>query len=432
MSMAFRIEWEDSRNDTPEVCRTSGALRIVANGHSLTRNENDWSQSVNQSVRLSAYPLALWLASSWWRLRWEPFPLDNKASTSWRMAHEMAAAGYGYLWPQLVFYCDGVRINYCSIASAAGSEQPIRYLINEQASVGIGELERAVDTFVDLVIERLDALGIANELKGLWAEVCEERADPASAHYRKLEAILGFEPDEADAPLVERFVTLGEQIGKTAIAEIAATCSVSNPGGRLDQIEAYAAAQGTRVFYTSPQLSDPMIRRAADPPWQRGYALAREVRSWMGLKGDSLSNDKLASLAQVPGDALFERYQVEEKQPLGLVVRDSDAAAKVVLSKRNKPGRRFEFARLYGDHLLASSDDRWLPASDSKTARQQLQRAFAAELLCPIDALVERLDGDRSDDACEQVATHFGVSELMIRSHLENNHILPRGTMDSW
>lgn len=432
MSMQFHIEWEDAINDAPAVCRTSGALRIEANGHSLTRNEDDWSQSVRQSVRVSGYPLALWLASSWWRLRWEPLPLADKATTSWRMAHEIAASGYGYLWPQLVLSCDGERMNYWSIASHADREQPIHYLANEHGSVSTAEFERAVDSFVQLVIERLDALHIANELKGLWAEVTGERADPAATQYRKLEAMLGFEPDEADAAVIERFVSLGERIGSTAIEEIAATCASANPAGRLDLIEAQAAQQGVDARYVAPGLDRPSGRRPAEQPWLRGRALAREVRGWMGLNGGMISDAVLAGLAEASSDALFDCYQPGGKPPLGLAVRHADGSAKVLLRKRNKPGRRFEFARLYGDHLLASSKDCWLPASDSKTARQQVQRAFAAELLCPIDALVERLNDDYSEDAREEAASYFGVSELMIRSHLVNNGMLPRSTIDAW
>lgn len=432
MSMQFHIEWEDAINDSPEICRTSGALRIEANGHALTRNEDDWSQSVRQGIRVSAYPLALWLASSWWRLRWEPLPLGDKASTSWRMAHEIAASGYGYIWPQLVFSCDGEQMNYWSVAGSPNSEQPIHYLFSGHGSVSTADFERAVDTFVDLVIERLDAVHVPNELKWLWAEVTEERTDPTSTHYRKLEAMLGFEPDEAEESLVERFVSLGNRIGSKAIDEIAAACSSTDPAGRLDLIEAQAAQQGVSARYISPQIKRPIGKSPTEQPWLRGRALASKVRSWMGLNGGMISDVDLASLAKASSEALFESYQVNGKPPLGLVVRDTDASAKVLLRKRNKPGRRFEFARLYGDHLLASSDDRWLLASDSKTARQQVQRAFSAELLCPIDALLERLDDDYSEDAREEAASYFGVSELMIRSHLVNNEILSRITIDSW
>ena len=94
-----------------------------------TRNLDDWSQSVKRSTRVSAYPLAAWLASSWWRLRYEPLPVGNRANSSWRMkvAHEVAASGYGYLWPQIVFH---VTANdaLLGIPTDANDGQPVRYL----------------------------------------------------------------------------------------------------------------------------------------------------------------------------------------------------------------------------------------------------------------------------------------------------------------
>src|SRR5208337_4842513 len=60
---------------------------------------------------------------------------------------------------------------------------------------------------------------------------------------------------------------------------------------------------------------------------------------------------------------------------------------KLLFRKKNRPARRFEAARFIADHLCAERRDRWLPVSDAATARQKVQRAFAAEFLCPIASL---------------------------------------------
>jgi Zn-dependent peptidase ImmA (M78 family) len=75
---------------------------------------------------------------------------------------------------------------------------------------------------------------------------------------------------------------------------------------------------------------------------------------------------------------------------------------------------------------MAPSDDRWLPATDARTARQQKQRAFAAEFLCPIHAVESFLNEDYSQEAIERAAEHFGVSPLAMRSHLANNDRIER------
>jgi Zn-dependent peptidase ImmA (M78 family) len=69
--------------------------------------------------------------------------------------------------------------------------------------------------------------------------------------------------------------------------------------------------------------------------------------------------------------------------------------------------------------------ERWLPVTDTGTARQKTQRAFAIEFLCPISALDEYLEFDFSAEAMEEAAEYFGVSELAVRSHLANHGRIP-------
>ena len=63
--------------------------------------------------------------------------------------------------------------------------------------------------------------------------------------------------------------------------------------------------------------------------------------------------------------------------------------------------------------------------TDAGTARQKAQRAFAIEFLCPISALENYLKHDFSEEAVEEAAEYFGVSELAVRSHLANHGRIP-------
>ena len=88
-------------------------------------------------------------------------------------------------------------------------------------------------------------------------------------------------------------------------------------------------------------------------------------------------------------------------------------------------GRRFDLARLIADRLFENDiRDPLLPATQSYTYRQKAQRAFAAELLAPIDAVDDFLNGDRSEDGFNDAAEHFNVSQMAISSLLRNNHRL--------
>ena len=145
----------------------------------------------------------MWLASSWWRIRWESLPSRIRliqdavpAETNWRLNHELPAAGYGFIWPQLSFVSDGESIRVICRQSPSLSQEPVHYLSEFDVTVPARELETEIDSFLDLVLRRLDALG-ETELHLLWREVLAERADHEQSATRKIEARLGYDADEA-------------------------------------------------------------------------------------------------------------------------------------------------------------------------------------------------------------------------------------------
>jgi len=103
----FICEWQASGNDEPAYQYTMADLALYVGNVNLMVNENIWSRTVRKSALLSAYPLAMWLASSWWRLSWEPLPARGTPSVDWRMAHELGTAGHGFVWPRIIFASDG-------------------------------------------------------------------------------------------------------------------------------------------------------------------------------------------------------------------------------------------------------------------------------------------------------------------------------------
>jgi hypothetical protein len=424
---AIRCQWESALHDAPEVCETSGLLTIMLGNTVATRNEDVWSRTVRDEVRLSAYPLALWFAASWWRLRWEPLPMSPTPNHSWRMAHEMAAAGYGYLWPQLFFAFDGESMHVWARQSAPDAQAAVRYLSDAHHAIPGSAFEQMLDEFIAHVIARLDAVDVhGTTLHDLWHEIMEERLDAGLAAYRRLEAMLGFDPDECPAELYQKFASLIPRAGAAAITELAVVCASADPGTALERVLAFANAEGLegRIDLANP-LSDSIIT-VPTPAWQRGRALARRVRAAVGLNGVAVTDKLLCELVNLPMErALNTEDTPRTRSPLSMAIRHGESRQlKFLLRKRNKPGRRFELARLLGAALMAANDDRWLPATDAKTARQKMQRAFAIEFLCPIQSLTAFLGDDFSSDATEEAAEYFGVSYKAVETHLVNNRLL--------
>jgi hypothetical protein len=427
-SFDIDVQWMSSNESVPEIRETSALLRLSVNNRLATRAEDDWSKSVRPSVHLSAYPLALWFVDSWWRLRWEPsFDAKRRDNEFWKMAHEMPAAGSGYIWPPLRFESDGERVRAnCSPGSSLSSE-PIRYLEHFDTSISACAFERAIDNFVPLVIARLDTQGIHDTaLHYMWSELVDDRRTPESVEYRRIEARLGFEPDDAPNSLVDGLLRIIPQVGADAISELAPVCSGRDPQATFASIERLAEEPGIEskvpvellTSFTSYSTSNYRI------PGDRGRAIARYVRSELSLGLEPLSDDRFSEILGLPRGTLTKRN--EQDKPLGLAVRNGNPnSVKLIFRRKARTSRRFEAARFLADEIMMPFEERWLPATDAKTARQKTQRAFAAELLCPIDALTEYLESDySSDDAINEAGEYFGISSLAIRSHLANNGLI--------
>jgi hypothetical protein len=431
--MSIELKWLPPFQGTEEIGRTSATIQIRFGAENATRFEDVWSESVQEGARVSAYPLALWLASSWWRLRWEPLPARIRliqdqvpADTNWRMSHELPAAGYGFIWPQLVFASDGASIRVSCRRSPALSGEPVHYLSEFEVAVPAREFEKGIDNFMDLVLRRLDKLG-ETELHVLWRDVLAERADREQSAARKIEARLGYDADEASLDLLERFLNLATEAGADTTDEIAPVCAGSDPVGVLESVISLASRPGIQGRISIPAHVG--VPNGALPPWQRARQFATAVRRSLSLGVEPLNDKTISDLLQISADDLNAKPPAHA--PMGLAVRTGNQDLKLLFHKRNRLARRFEAARFIADYISAEGSDRWLPITDSGTARQKLQRAFAAEFLCPIDSLRSYLGDDFLPEAFEDAAEHFGISEMAIKSHLANHQLIPRTLVDS-
>ena len=424
---AILADWVPGEFERNDIAATMAEICIQLGDGTATDIEDTWSRSVRPTVRLSALPLALWVASSWWRLRWEPRP--SRIGTAWRMAHEMPAAGHGFIWPVVSFESDGNTVDIRCVPTQYSDSEPIRYLSNFHTTIGVKEFEQVIDEFVQLVIERLRLSEQGSfELADLWAEVRSERADRDIYEYRKIEALLGFDPDEAPSDLVDRLLSISSRAGQQAITEIAAMGGRDKVADDLERLIDISETRGLQASMANEiekiRLTDALDSAGQTPPWELGRTAASRLRALGGFGNDPLSDDDLAQLFTI--DATRLSYDdTPDRPPIGLAVRNgSSAAVNLHFRKRHRSGRRFEATRFIAEEIFTPAEETWLPVSDSKTYRQKVQRSFAAEFLAPISGLQLFLNGDFSPDATDEAAEHFGLSSLAIRSHLANHDLI--------
>ncbi len=177
--LRINAKWMASASGEPEVMATAAWVEMYVDNISLTRNQDIWAETVRDNVFVSAYPLAMWFASSWWRLNHEPLPTQQPRH-DWRMVHELGAANHGFVWPRVIFIPDGEAIDVWAGTSMV-PEQSVQYLqaLEVPRMITLTGFQQSVERFIYSVLARLDAKGLAgSNLAHLCALVLEDLADP--------------------------------------------------------------------------------------------------------------------------------------------------------------------------------------------------------------------------------------------------------------
>lgn len=423
------LYWERLDEGSVEERTCFGLLTIQQGDLFLTEGLDGFIGRVRRGPLVSSYHLAEWLVWNWWRLTGEPRP--ERMTDDWTFAHNLASVGVGYLWPNINIYSDRERTILIAKPTRARGFSAFRFTADQAVILPTSQFIATVDRFMGQIQGQLRAEAVTpTNLDSLWDELQAERADPEVAAYRKLEALLGYDPDEVPAEEIEHLYADAAGLGWDAIQELAADHQPGRPIPRMSDFVTLATRIGTEV-----RLGDiarlPTIQlspRDQIAAWQRGYQVARALRATFGLGLEPLLNQRLADLMGVSAKVLETSAPADYAFSLA---DESGKAGRIVLRSKWQTGRRFELARLLGDKL-ANDDlgERLLPATRAYTYRQKFQRAFAAELLCPFVGLEEKLAGDYSQETQEDAAEHFGVSPLTITSMLVNHRRLERSHLD--
>ncbi len=425
--LTISTDWEQLVDGSAEERACFAALGLRCGDVWLTEGSDAFVNRIRSAPLLSAYHLAEWLAWNWWRLRWEP----RSRAADWPFAHRLTTIGHGYVWPNITIFSDGERTALIAKPTQERETTLFRYISDFAAIVASRHFESAVDDFIERVRGKLRYEKVEQtNLDRIWEDVREERCDPDTTKRRKLEALLGWDADEADEAKVERLIADAKALGEAAMNEVAA----DHPqGGELltaDTLSEIAAHHGfdaspRDVVRLAPRTAP---HRSADvPAWRLGGAAARAFREQQSLGAGPIGNGTLGRLSGVQAQILTDR---SAGPPISFALDNGVATGRVVLRSRWETGRRFDLARLLGDRIVGSSGGKLFPATRAYTYRQKMQRSFAAELLAPFEAVDEMLGGDYSAENQQDAAKYFNVSEMTIRTLLVNHRRLEREDLD--
>lgn len=424
-------EWSSYEDSVAEVGETTARVGIFLDDYCLTRNHDIFSKTVRDQIHVSLYPLAMWFASAWWRLNYEVLPdcVREIPSHDWRMSHEMAAANMGFVWPQIIFSADGDNIQIWSQASQAQKEISVRFLnsLNHPCSIPKEQFIQEISSLISSVVARLHEVGCRNsDLEMIWRFIFEDLKNPNELMRRRLEALLGFDPEDCPNELIEKAIELERKMGEDSFSELTGAYA-HHTGNRLYAMQKLIQEDGLNG---EPQeILDFPVNYGAGEPWEIAVSAARSLRKKLSNISEALDDSILHDLLSLPTESL-QKWFPGNQLKASVAGPENSRKMKFILRRRHPVTQRFELARFIGDYVRSAkhTPQSWLVSSDLSTSRQKFQRAFAAEFLCPINSLIKYLGDDFSETAREDAANHFLVTGRTVDSLLMNNGYLPRYT----
>ena len=425
---SINLEWELLDRGTAEERACFAAIGIQAHNVCLTEGHDVLTNSLRKAPRLSAYHLSEWMAWNWWRLRWEP---RSTRALEWGASHRLSSIGGGYIWPNITIFSDGERVALIAAPTEERPQTPFRYIADVAAVIQASEFEAGAISFIEQVLERLNVKRISNSnLEKIWIGVTEECSTPALARTRKLEALLGREPDEVDPKILEQLISDSKELSNAAMEEIAADHGIGGSVVTAQELQEIAKTSG---YDASPRdtariSSGSGLPRAGQvPAWRYGAAAAQALREQEGLGEKEISDGHLTKMMGATTAVLDDR---KGGANISFALDENLTHSRIVLRSKWKTGRRFELARLLGDRVANAATSKLFPATRAHTYRQKMQRSFAAEFLSPFNAVDEMLQGDYSMENQQEVAEHFEVSPMTIRTLLVNHKRIEREEFD--
>jgi len=215
MENNFAIKTERIQNqDNIDIEDLAADITITFYEKNLTDNYDTIDGLRKTSVALAPYPLAWWIVSNWWRLRWEPTPLVP--STDWRMSHFLPAIGDGYCWPSIGFQTDGEIIRITSLPTTGEDGASVIYHTLFSELISAKSFKKSIESFIDECNNKY----FDSNISLLWNFIQDERKDKEATIFRIIEAKLGFNIDKGPEEEINKIIEKAKYFGEKSTQEL--------------------------------------------------------------------------------------------------------------------------------------------------------------------------------------------------------------------
>jgi hypothetical protein len=375
-------------------------------------------------VEVPAYYLAEWLTANWWPLFHEPLKADSDLeSDGYRRRHWVGAARNGFALPDMWMRPDGEDL----LVESFESYLPAARLTFGSAflpRISTSSAKAAAANFVEKVVRRLKEKGRKTLLEESWLLI--ERTSEEQKEFCELMGALGLSPYEPN-PEIE--AALDNAVDSLPMQIVRDLCEAAYPEG-FDAVVRMVSGTFSGLRSRGQQIDlAGLPTRPVEPnkkPWIWGERAAAEFRRTFGIQ----ATDREAgarSLNNLGADAEAAATVEQDDGALeveGAVERDKLVARMAVVRRKDIPQRRFATARGIFLAWGAGENDARL-ITRSHTREQQASRAFAAELLAPIDFIRRAAgSGPISEFRVKKIADELNVSAAVVAFQAQN-HRLP-------
>lgn len=422
--MKFLIDWaSDGENVSKEERATLCYLKILVGNDNACAFYDVSTGEHFECLFIPAVHLAEGIANDWWKIfggRDEQFSVMPSRN--------------GFALPDLNFSYDGLTFEVKGNQNELAN--PNIKFWNTSSDLARKEAESALSDFVSEVVEKLTCESVTNtEIQQLWSRIAESRDKPNEQLFCEASGALGADPyvvQESDANLIE---LSSERFSSEVLIEFLAGVKQSAPrdSSRLNdagvEILEWLADVEERPRYqfrlheldkVATEIKSQSHRLPGERAWAQGYRVARAFRKAMNFNGTDTSFS-IKSLASKLGSPNFRKA----RGPWGInaaVSRSANGEAGVHLRSRGKTkldiwSEEFTFARAVGDALCFTENEFSVVNSLKYAERQAVGRAFAAELLAPIDRVMNLSDDGKDTD---EIAGMLNVNPNIVVHQIEN------------
>jgi hypothetical protein len=423
-----RNGWLDSDLGDSAERATYTRLKITAGNATITKAFSKRGGGETDSLNVPIFPLADYIARQWWPLLYEP--IRAQAQKGFAGRHRLDLPMHGYIFPALGLCSSGDDAVLVDWAVIENEHSPLKFLTQpprEPLQISRDNIEPELMDLVESAIDRLRTDSQARStLDDNWNRVRETLERPDQINYCMAAGRLGVDPYDPDGIDVGQFV---RDLPEDLFNDITEASDLS----RIADTTKWAAEVRDKLdgcptidveAFGKPPHDDLMVT-----PGEMGFRAARLLRQRLGLPAN---NPKKAVEALVgDADTIAGVLAMNGPKEMSGFMHRTNGVAHIGTIASSARQRHF---RVCSAAFLAwCSDPGDLRAgTGAMTRRQQASRAFAAEMVAPVDYLVERAgasgftDDDIEEEAGKLIAPHDTVMWQAWRGRIPLLGVEPR------